>query len=88
MTYHPGLVELLGELAAFERHDPRNELVRLAARLRARNACEYCLLPSSGEFHIDHIIPPALWSDYAAGRLPVRPEVASGRDADHLDNFA
>jgi hypothetical protein len=60
----------------------------LAVRLRARDACEYCLLPTSGQFQIDHIIPPALWHDYLAGRL--RPiQTASERTGpDHVGNFA
>jgi hypothetical protein len=57
-------------------------------RLRARDACEYCLLPTTGQFQIDHIIPPALWDDYLAGRLqPLRP-APGRRGPDHLGNFA
>ncbi|MFN8559538.1 MAG: HNH endonuclease [Dehalococcoidia bacterium] len=75
-------------LAGRDRHDPHDAAVRLAARLRARDACEYCLLPTTGAFHVDHVIPPSLWQDYVAGRLGgVRP-VTGRRGPDHLDNFA
>ena len=88
MSQPPSLRTLLQELDRYERHDPRDETVRLAVRLRARDACEYCLVPTSGQFQIDHIIPPALWRDYLAGRLrPIR--TASERTGpDHLENFA
>ena len=39
------------------------------ARLRARDACEYCLLPTTSVFYVEHIIPPGLWSVYGSGRL-------------------
>ena len=56
--------------------------------MRARDACEYCLLPTSGQFHVDHVIPPTVWQDYVAGSLPsVRPTPAR-RGPHHLDNFA
>jgi hypothetical protein len=88
VTEPPTLPVLLRELAERTRHDPLDEYVRLAVRLRARDACEYCLLPTTGAFHVDHIIPPALWSSYVAGWLaPVR--YRPGRvGPDHLDNFA
>jgi 5-methylcytosine-specific restriction endonuclease McrA len=60
----------------------------MAVRVRAHEVCEYCLLPTISQFHVDHVIPPALWYDYIAGRLrAVRP--AAGRGGpDHVDNFA
>lgn len=88
MTVAPTRLVLLRELAGRTRHDPHDEYVRLAVRLRARDAWEYCLLPTAGAFHVDHVIPPALWNSYVAGRLsPVR--YRPGRlGPDHLDNFA
>lgn len=53
------LALLLGELAALPRHDSHDARVRLAVAGRARGVCEYCLLPTGGQFQIDHIIPPA-----------------------------
>jgi len=41
----------------------------------------------NGQFEVDHIVPPTLWPDYVAGRLPgVRP-VSNRRGPQHLDNF-
>jgi hypothetical protein len=88
VTTPPTLTELLRNLAGQARHDIRSTAVCLAVRLRARDACEYCLLPTAGQFQIDHIIPPLLWAEYVAGRLrSVRPARAR-RGPDHLDNFA
>lgn len=41
-----------------------------------------------GAFHIDHVIPTALWLDYVAGRVPGLQPVGRPRGPDHLDNFA
>lgn len=82
------LALLLGELAALPRHDPHDARVRLAVAGRARGVCEYCLLPTGGQFQIDHIIPPARWDTYVTGQLRgVAPLPARG-GPDHLDNFA
>lgn len=87
MSQPPGFQLLIQELAGRARHDPRDDVVRLAARLRARDGCEYCLLPTAIQFEIDHIIPPALWDAYTGGRLrAVRPALGRG-GPDHLDNF-
>lgn len=88
MNRHPGLDDLLRELAARERHNRRDALVRLAARLRARDACEYCLLPTIGEFHVDHVVPSALWNAYVEGQIRALPPSPAARGPDHLDNFA
>ena len=82
------LDDLLRRLAGRTIHGPHHPEVRLAVRLRARNACEYCLLPTIGRFEVDHIIPAKSWADYAAGRLHgVRPSVE--RIAlNHVVNFA
>ncbi len=57
-------------------------------QLRARDACEYCLLPTSGTFNVEHIIPPGKWPDYVAGRLPgVYPRPGRG-GPDHIENYA
>lgn len=88
MIYPLVLQRELAQLARRRLNSPRNRRVREAVQLRARNACEYCLLPTNGQFHIDHIIPEALWPDYVADRLlAVRP--APGRRGhNHVDNFA
>lgn len=79
---------LLEELSARQRHDPTDPTVRLAVRLRARGACEYCLLPTVGQFHVDHVIPLARWREYAAGRLRAVEPVPLRQGPDHLDNLA
>ena len=85
----PGrLQSLLHELARREQHNPHDELVRLAVRLRGRDACEYCLMPTSGGFQVDHIIPPALWPAYLEGRLRASPVRVTSAGPHHLDNFA
>jgi hypothetical protein len=66
-------------------HSPDNREVRAIVRLRAHDACEYCLLPTTSMFHVEHIIPPGLWPDYAAGRLAgVLPEAGRGGPATPL----
>lgn len=75
-------------LAGRARHDPHHREVRLAVRFRARDACEYCLLPTSGQFEVDHIIPLPRWTDYAAGRIrDVQPRPERSR-LNHLMNVA
>ncbi|MBI4491962.1 MAG: HNH endonuclease [Chloroflexi bacterium] len=82
------LAALLEELLGRGQHDPHDATVRRAVRLRARDGCEYCLLPTAGQVHVDHIIPPALWDRYTSGRLrPVVP-APDRRGPDHLGNFA
>jgi len=71
-----GLQGLLQDLASQERHSPRSDVVRLAVRLRARDACEYCLLPTVGQFHVAHVTPPRAWPSGAA------------HGPDHVDNYA
>jgi 5-methylcytosine-specific restriction endonuclease McrA len=84
----PDFRALITALAAHPRHDVRDEMVRLAVRLRARDACEYCLLPTVGQFHVDHIIPPARWDDYAGSRIRVVAPYRGRSGPDNLDNFA
>lgn len=76
------------ELAGRRRHDPRDDVVRLAVRLIARDACEYCLLPTASRFHVDHVIPPALWDPYTTGRLGIVRPLTGRNGPDHLDNYA
>lgn len=80
---------MLAQVAAQDRNDPHDALVRQIVRLRARDVCEYCLHPTAGQFEIDHVIPGALWEGYGAGRLDaaLRP-ITGRRGPDHLDNFA
>lgn len=79
---------LFSVLAASAIHHAHDDLVRLAVRLRAHDACEYCLLPTTGQFHIDHIIPPSSWHGGAAGGRRVEPPVAHRGGPEHVDNFA
>jgi hypothetical protein len=45
-------------------------------------------LPTTGQFHIGHVIPPARWDEYRAGRLSAVRPVPGRRGPDHLENFA
>ena len=67
------LAALLEELERQERNNPRDDRVRLAVQVRAQDACEYCLMPTIGQFHIDHIIPPSRWEHDKGGNLPAWP---------------
>ncbi len=88
MTLPPGLERRIAALQQRPVHSPDNREVRAVVRLRARDACEYCLLPTTSVFHVEHIIPPGLWSDYMSGRLPgVAPQPGRG-GPDHIDNYA
>jgi hypothetical protein len=88
VIYPLGLQRELARLAARQSNSPRNARVREAIQLRARNVCEYCLLPTNGQFHVDHIIPEALWQDYIANRLLVVRPMRGRRGHNHIDNFA
>ncbi len=85
---HPGLEERLAALRQRAVHSPRNPDVREAVRLRANDACEYCLLPTVARFNIEHIIPPDLWQDYVVGRLPGVSPVTGRGGPNHIDNYA
>jgi hypothetical protein len=78
---------ILDRLAQLPSHDPAHPDVRLIAQTRARDACEYCLMPTRTLFHVDHIVPVVRWQAYLAGALLLVPLI-SDRDANHLDNFA
>jgi hypothetical protein len=82
------LERFLQRLESQAHNDPHDEKVRLAVRLRAREACEYCLMPSTGQFHIDHIIPVSGWDEYTAGDLKELGREPSRRGPHHLANFA
>jgi len=85
---HPGVEERLAALRRRAIHSPRNPDVREAVRLRANDACEYCLLPTTGKFNIEHIIPPDLWDDYINGRLSGVSPVAVRGGPNHIDTYA
>jgi len=88
VIYSLALQGELAELAGRRRNSPRNARVREAVQLRARNACEYCLLPTNGQFEVDHIIPEALWRDYIADHLLLVRPIPGRRGHNHVDNFA
>ena len=84
---------LRGRIAALKRlarHDPADPVVRDIVRLRAADACEYCLMPTNGKFEIEHIIPRQRWNEYLNGRYPGlrRAERLAASTPDHLNNFA
>lgn len=56
----PHIDERVAALLRRAVHSPRNPDVRDVVRLRADDACEYCLLPTIGRFNVEHIIPPLL----------------------------
>lgn len=82
-----GLQRLFEQLARQPSHDPHHPDVRLVVRARARDACEYCLMPTLSQFHVDHIVPASRWSAFVEGTLPISPADA-GCGPHHLDNFA
>jgi len=88
VTGRPGLAVLLRELEVRRQHNPHDVLVRRVVRLRAGDACEYCLHPTVGQFHIDHIIPADLWADYIVDRIPSLPPIEGRRGPNHLENLA
>jgi len=83
----PNLAERLSVLNQRAAHSPRNPAVRDVVRLRAGDACEYCLLPTIGRFNIEHIVPPHLWKDYQAGRLPGVLPHSERRGPNRIDNY-
>lgn len=85
----PDAIEsLLRELYRQPHHDAHDERVRVAVAGRAGGRCEYCLLRTGGQFQVDHIIPPKLWTRYETGTLAAVPPQAGRRGPQHLDNFA
>lgn len=79
----------LGLLVGRVEHDAGDAIVRNAVQLRARDACEYCLMPTYGHYHIDHIIPKAHWDSYSAETLAISPHPSRiGTVLDHVDNYA
>lgn len=82
------LARLIRDLAARSRNAPHDPEVRVAVAARAVGRCEYCLLPTGGQFQIDHIVPPRRWQEHVDGQLGVTPPIAARRGPDHLDNFA
>ena len=88
MIDRPALRALLSLLENQPRNDPDDDLVRRGVRLRAGDVCEYCFRRTANPFHIDHIIPSALWQSYVSGLLVGIPPVVGRRGPDHLENFA
>lgn len=85
---HPGLEARLATLRRRTTHSPRNPDVRDIVRLRANDACEYCLLPTISKFQIEHIIPQQLWREYVDGRQPGVPPIPGRGGPHHIDNYA
>jgi hypothetical protein len=83
----PGIRQVRDRLERMPRHDSADPDVRLVVQARARDACEYCLMPARAQFHIDHIIPIIQWQSYLDGASIPKPLPSDGM-ADHLDNFA
>lgn len=77
------LARLIRDLAARSRNDPHDPEVRVAVAARAVGRCEYCLLPTGGQFQIDHIVPPRRWQEHVDGQLGVTPPIAARRGPDH-----
>src|SRR5437660_1449895 len=50
---HPGLGQRLAALRRRAVHDPHNLDVHEVVRLRANDACEYCLLPTISKFEVE-----------------------------------
>ena len=57
MFESPAFQRMLERLAARPVHEPSNADVRTVMQMRARDACEYCLMPTWSRFEVDHIIP-------------------------------
>jgi 5-methylcytosine-specific restriction endonuclease McrA len=87
MLDSPAFQALLARLATLPSHDPTDDLVRMVVQARARDACEYCLMPALTQFHVDHIIPRRRWRAYLQGALLTKPSPLDA-ELDHLDNFA
>jgi 5-methylcytosine-specific restriction endonuclease McrA len=84
----PRLTERLAALRRRSVHDPHNADVRDVVRLRANDACEYCLLPTTLKFEIEHIIPADRWADYKSNRLPGLTARLGRQGPHHIDNYA
>ena len=87
MLEPPGLQHLFELLHRRQSNDPRDPDVRLVVRARARDACEYCLMPTISQAHVDHIVPENRWSAFVARSLPIKPE-GGEQGPNHLGNFA
>lgn len=85
---HAGLFRRISALLQRDAHSSENDEVRSVVRLRAHDACEYCLLPTIGTFNIEHIIPPDRWDDYVNGRLPGVPFRVGRGGPHHIENYA
>lgn len=85
---HPGLERRIAALRRRPVHSPDNRDVRAVVRLRAHDTCEYCLLPTTNTFHIEHIIPANLWGEYVQGRLLGVPTQPGRNGPDNIDNYA
>jgi 5-methylcytosine-specific restriction endonuclease McrA len=83
----PAIRQVRERLAQLPRHDPTHPDVRLVVQARARDACEYCLMPARTQYHVDHIVPVVRWQSYLEGVLSLKP-LPSDVAADNLDNFA
>ena len=86
MNRPPGWQGLLEQLAGRSTHSAHDELVRLVVRLRARDACEYCLMPTVGQFQVDHIIPVSVWLTVTRDTRGAHMDTTAGPD--HVENYA
>lgn len=83
----PSLQQALARLSRVSEHNPHDPDLRMVVQARARDACEYCLMPTSTRFQVDHIVPESRWQDYVAGSLLIGPQPGE-QGPNHLDNFA
>lgn len=82
------LARLLDEARLAPTHNPSDPAVRRLVWLRGRQACEYCLMPVTSDFQLDHIVPPKRWRDVSATNAATEPDAVTGRGPQHIDNFA
>jgi hypothetical protein len=73
MFESPAFQRVLERLARETLHDPFDAEVRMVVQMRARDACEYCLMPTRTRFEVDHVIPVSQWCAYLDGGLLFQP---------------
>lgn len=83
------LSDLRTVLLGISEHRAADPDVRLYVRLRARDACEYCIKPTLGDvFEVEHIIPPRKWPSYVEGIIDGLDPIPGRRGPHHVENYA